>query len=70
MHHQQSAQEEEVIDLELTCLHCHGRLYAPLSVTRRIIAEVESGKPVILLCPSCEWGNMLSAIRRQTRTND
>lgn len=69
MHHQ-PAHEEEIIDLELDCLHCHGELHAPLSVARRVIAEVESGKPVILLCPSCGWSNVISTITMQTKTND
>lgn len=70
MHHHHAHEEHNLIDLELDCLRCHGGLYAPLSVARRVIAEVTCGKSVILLCPYCGWSNMIATIKRQTTTND
>ena len=61
--------ENELIDLELNCLVCHGRLYAPLSEARQVVATVNSGNTALLLCPYCGQGNVIR-LRMQTKTND
>ncbi|GCE32076.1 hypothetical protein KDA_75600 [Dictyobacter alpinus] len=51
--------EHELIDLELNCFVCHGRLYAPLADARNVVATVNSGGTALLLCPYCGQGNVI-----------
>ena len=54
-----SSEEKELVDLELNCLTCQRRLYAPLSAAKQVVATVNSGNTAILLCPHCGQGNVI-----------
>ena len=62
-------EENELIDLELNCLTCQRRLYAPLAEARQAVATVNSGNTAILLCPYCGQGNVIRR-RMNTKIND
>ncbi len=57
----------ELVDLELHCLHCGTRLYAPVAGARQVVASVQNGGIAILICSACGHAQSISQKRRQTQ---
>lgn len=51
---------QQLIDMELTCSHCHSRLLLPTKQALWVHAEITKGRQVILVCGQCGTGNSFS----------
>lgn len=58
----------ELVDLEMHCLSCGTRLYAPVEGARQVVAGVQRGGIVILICSTC--GHLQSVGQKRHRTHD
>lgn len=58
--------EEEIIDMEISCVECGQKLYLPLAQARQVQASINTGGSALLICV-CGAGTLLF---RQTKTHD
>jgi hypothetical protein len=56
----------EIVDLELNCLSCGGRLYTSVESAMQIFATVQSGGIGILICPCGQVQSIQRKWKRKT----